>query len=417
MESSKFSVQVHHGGYFVGSGETVSYTDEKGIAWFDNLDRNNFKMDTIDLMIDQLCYKERKFVFWCPPGKAMGDLVEICFEKHCDLMSNASVECKVLLLFLHHLDDHEQQVKEELSHKGGDTDCSEDSEEENFQCDSDGDPAWYDSDYDMKEDDEDFADNVDDSEDDEMVELGKQIATQHAHVPGYDDVNEADLELPVEDDNERRHKSDSDDEEYKKKKRKSQVTYKFKPFNSAGDMDDPKFKTGMVFDSVEVVRKAVSRYAINERVQIRKIRNNKIRFEAVCEGKTSNGEVCKWKFIAVKDKRLVDFILKCYVGEHTCERVWEVKELSAPFLASQYVEMFRDNDRMSLKTFARKVGKKYNMEPSRYKLGRARKAAVAVVHGDEIKQFSLLWQYGNTRRGRNHLRNGQAILLQKLETS
>jgi hypothetical protein len=294
------------------------------------------------------------------------------------------------------LDDHEQQVKEELSHKGGDTDCSEDSEEENFQCDSDGDPAWYDSDYDMKEDDEDFADNVDDSEDDEMVELGKQIATQHAHVPGYDDVNEADLELPVEDDNERRHKSDSDDEEYKKKKRKSQVTYKFKPFNSAGDMDDPKFKTGMVFDSVEVVRKAVSRYAINERVQIRKIRNNKIRFEAVCEGKTSNGEVCKWKFIAVKDKRLVDFILKCYVGEHTCERVWEVKELSAPFLASQYVEMFRDNDRMSLKTFARKVGKKYNMEPSRYKLGRARKAAVAVVHGDEIKQFSLLWQYGNT---------------------
>ncbi|KAM0822853.1 hypothetical protein ACQ4PT_071245 [Festuca glaucescens] len=355
MESSKFSVQVHHGGYFVGSGETVSYTDEKGIAWFDNLDRNNFKMGTIDLMIDQLCYKERKFVFWCPPGKAIDELVEICFDRHCHLMSNASVECKVLLLFLHHLDDHEQQVKEELSHKGGDTDCSENSEEEeNFQCDSDGDPAWYDSDYDMKEDDEDFADNVDDSEADEIVELGKQIATQHAHVPGYDDVNEADLELPVEDDNERRHKSDSDDEEYKKKKKKSQVTYKFKPFNSAGDMDDPKFKTGMVFDSVEVVRKAVSRYAINERVQIRKIRNNRIRFEAVCEGKTSNGGVCKWKFIAVKDKRQVDFILKCYVGEHTCERVWEVKELSAPFLASQYVEMFRDNDRMSLKTFARK---------------------------------------------------------------
>jgi hypothetical protein len=90
------------------------------------------------------------------------------------------------------------------------------------------------------------------------------------------------------------------------------VTYKFKPFNSAGDMDDPKFKTGMVFDSVEVVRKAVSRYAINERVQIRKIRNNEIRFEAVCEGKTSNGEVCKWKFIAVNgyfSLTCIDFFL------------------------------------------------------------------------------------------------------------
>jgi hypothetical protein len=65
--------------------------------------------------------------------------------------------------------------------------------------------------------------------------------------------------------------------------------------------------------------------------------------------------------------------------------------------------MIRDNDRMSLKTFAREVRKKYNMERSRYKLGRARKATLAVVHGDEIKQFSLLWQYGLELVTRNPL--------------
>ena len=68
------------------------------------------------------------------------------------------------------------------------------------------------SDYDMKEGDNLFAENVDDSEDDEMVDKGKQIATQHTYVPGSDDVNEDDLELQVEDDNEKRHTSDSDDE-------------------------------------------------------------------------------------------------------------------------------------------------------------------------------------------------------------
>jgi hypothetical protein len=56
---------------------------------------------------------------------------------------------------------------------------------------------------------------------------------------------------------------------------------------------------------------------------------------------------------------------------------------------------------IALKTFARKVRKKYDMEPSRFKLERARKAALVVVHGDEIKQFSLLWRYGKELLARN----------------
>jgi hypothetical protein len=295
-------------------------------------------------MIDQLGYENRKCVFWCPPRKALHELTEVIFEKHCDMMSLASVESKVLVLFVHHLDDNEHIVKEELCHGGGPEDSEDSEQEDDYQYDSDGDPAWYDSDYDMKEDDDLSEDYVDDSEADEMVDKGKHLAIEHAHVLGSDDVNEADLELPVEDDSERRHKSDSDDEEYKKKKKKKQVVYKFKPFNSAGDMNDPQFKTGMVFDSVELLRKAVSCYAIKERVQIRKKRNNKKRLEAYCAGTTGSEEGCTWKLIAVKDNRAVDFLLKCYVAQHTCERVWEVKELSAPFLARQYVEMFRDKD-------------------------------------------------------------------------
>ena len=107
------------------------------------------------------------------------------------------------------------------------------------------------------------------------------------------------------------------------------------------------------------------------------------------------------KLIAGRDARTCGFVIKTYVSEHTCEAVEEVKELTAPFLARQFIEMFRDNENMTLKTFARKVRKKYNMDVSRYKLGRARKEALAVVHGDEIKQFSLLWQYGKEIIDRN----------------
>jgi hypothetical protein len=198
-------------------------------------------MDIVDWMMAQLGYEKRKFVFSCPPGKTIDDLTEVVFEIHCKMMVATSVESKLLLLFVHLLDELEQQVKDELSQGEN----SEDSEEEyHFQCESDEDPAWHDSDYDMNEDDALFADNVDDSKPDEMVEKGQHNATAHAHVPGLDDINEDDLELPEEDDSERRHKGDSDDEEYKKKKKKKQVVYKFKPFNSAVDMHNPLFKRG-----------------------------------------------------------------------------------------------------------------------------------------------------------------------------
>ena len=81
----------------MGSGQNVRYLDEKSIAWFDNLDRRHFDMDTIDCMIRQFGYQNQQLIFWCPPGKALDELIEIFFEKHCQMMSKASVESKVLV--------------------------------------------------------------------------------------------------------------------------------------------------------------------------------------------------------------------------------------------------------------------------------------------------------------------------------
>ena len=49
----KFSVEVHHGGFFVGKGVNLTYLDEK-ITWFDNLDRNTLCTDVIYYMLEQL---------------------------------------------------------------------------------------------------------------------------------------------------------------------------------------------------------------------------------------------------------------------------------------------------------------------------------------------------------------------------
>jgi hypothetical protein len=108
--------------------------DEKSTVWYDNLDRNNFNMDTVDCMISWLGYEKRKFIFWCPPGKAIDELTEVVFERDCKLMAEASVDSKVLVWFIHHPSEEEQQVKDEISRGEN----SEDSDQEEAQEEQEG---------------------------------------------------------------------------------------------------------------------------------------------------------------------------------------------------------------------------------------------------------------------------------------
>jgi hypothetical protein len=62
---------------------------------------------------------------------------------------------------------------------------------------------------------------------------------------------------------------------------------------------------------------------------------------------------------------------------------------------------FRDNQKLDLKSFAAKVLREFNMCPERWKLSRARKAALLEIHGDEESQFRLLMDYGQELRRSN----------------
>ena len=67
--------------------------------------------------------------------------------------------------------------------------------------------------------------------------------------------------------------------------------------------------------------------------------------------------------------------------------------MTAKFLCNYFIEEFRDDQKMSLGTFSRKITKEFNCTPNRWKLARARTAALKKIHGDEEEQFSRLWDY------------------------
>lgn len=160
-------------------------------------------------------------------------------------------------------------------------------------------------------------------------------------------------------------------------------------------MESPIFKVGMLFNDAIEVRQAIKQYSVKNRVAIKFARNTKKRIEAKC------AEECPWMLNASEDSRTKCFMIKQYVDGHKCQKEWELNYVTARYLANRYIESFRDNDKMTLKSFAKVVQKDLNVTPSRYKLGRARRLAMEAIHGDEIAQYDMLWDYGQELRTSN----------------
>jgi hypothetical protein len=169
-----------------------------------------------------------------------------------------------------------------------------------------------------------------------------------------------------------------------------------KPFNPEVDMDNPIFRLGLKFSGVEELRKAVTTYGIRHRKLLKKTKNDKRRLHAHC----SPG--CPWYLKASADSRRTGgFIVTEYEGNHTCEGSWPVKAITTKVLTDKFMHEFRDNQKLGLQSFAAKVVREFKMCPPRWKLIRARRAALDQIHGDEAEQFNHLLDYGQELRRSN----------------
>jgi hypothetical protein len=225
------------------------------------------------------------------------------------------------------------------------------------------DSEWWDSDYEAADGDDDlFAENVD-----------KEVK----------DNNEAEEVADLEDD------TTLDDADLQFSAHvQEHLKNTFSTFNAQVDMTNPEFKVGMIFSGVKEFRQALQMYSIKRRVKVNKIRNDPMRVEAICKPN------CTWQIRGSCDSRFGAFSVKSYTKKHTCKSDWEVKALTSNFLCDTFINEFRDNRKLDLKSFAAKVQREFNMCPNRFKLGRARKEALLRIHGDESSQFGLLRDYG-----------------------
>ncbi|KAM0858742.1 hypothetical protein ACQ4PT_047628 [Festuca glaucescens] len=392
-----FSLEVCHNGFFCGLAEKLRYVDDT-VSVFDNMLIDSWNSSTLDHILCVLdCMRDEKVhVYWLCLGKELFDglLSLLTDEDLIDMRREAHVH-KTLVIFLDHTNFIRLiradllRARAAIARVGNDVALSEEaastsivvaqdvgqecvqSGADDSDSDSSTDSEFFDSDYDAESGDDDlFLDNVDT----DLHCNNEMVFTAELE----DDSQLEDTDLNLEEGE------------------RLQLEYKFAAFNPVVDMDSPVFKIVVKFASIEEARQAVNAYNIRERVNTRKTKNDKTRLHARCE------EGCPWRLkIGFDLQRSGRYVVTSYEGDHRCERVYEMRTLTAKFLCTQFINEFRDNQKMDLQSFAAKVQRKYNMCPDRWKLGRARKVALLEIHGNEEAQFALLRDYGEELKRAN----------------
>nr|AAX95302.1 MuDR family transposase, putative [Oryza sativa Japonica Group]ABA92642.2 transposon protein, putative, Mutator sub-class [Oryza sativa Japonica Group] len=394
-EDEEFSIEMHHGGFFMGNGVNRAYVDGR-VSWFDHCESDSWSLLWVDDFIEELGYEksDNTKIYWLLPGKQLNDGLR---RVKCDADTNSMValvpRVRSFVLYADHQDIVDAIDLEDVAIIGSDplrtavkpskiiraksdggeltvdkraTDAKIDDKEESRTED----PDFVDSDYEIDHGDDDLFDNC----------VEGQIELAHNKVEGSDYGSFEDERLMMPD------ISEEEEEEIK---------FSFKSFRADVDMETPEFKVSMMFVDAVELRKAIDQYTIKNRVAIKKTRNTKTTIEA------KYAEGCPWMLSASMDNRVKCLVVREYIEKHTCTKQWEIKAVTAKYLAKRYIEEFRDNDKMTLMSFAKKIQKELHLTPSRHKLGRARRMAMRAIYGDEISQYNQLCDYGQELRTSN----------------
>ncbi|KAM0875264.1 hypothetical protein ACQ4PT_036948 [Festuca glaucescens] len=413
-ESDCFTLEVVHGGFFVGSGSNRAYVDGTKVC-YDDCECDSWSALWLEDMIENLGYEAagRIDVYWLLPGMQINEDGLRLINSDKDAWS---MVCKVkdghryLMIYLDHEPANKRNAWDDVVHnpvaylpavispvkKCGtvskaivevhDPQGIESSlpvtesigrrrSNRHAAVESDGE-GGTDSDK-----DEDYVPDIIDSDND--IEDGdNDLYQQFAdHEPMDEKVFEGDVSK-----DEFFEPGDSDEE-----------SDRFKNFKAfmPGDMIDPKFQIGQKFESTNQLKAAIRQHSCKHRKPIKFPKNDKTRVLAKCE------PGCPWELYASWDSRTKSFVVKRYETKHTCEGKWQVRAFSARYIGKHYVEEIRANEKITLKGLAQLVQRDWKMTPKRGKLGRARKYAFEIIYGDETAQYNQLWDFGQELRRSN----------------
>ncbi|KAJ1283408.1 hypothetical protein BS78_03G126100 [Paspalum vaginatum] len=174
--SEEFTVEMHHGGFFVGQGSNRAYVDGK-VNWFDQCELDTWSPLWLDDFAFQLHYPKTlspKY-YWLLPGKTLSDGLRIIasdIDTMDDIVANPISSLPRVI--------SPSKDGDKLPEFYRNLKRSDHTEDDNGNWSDDGsseeDSEFVDSDYELEMDDDNlFVDNVDEQVIDQRVAKGKKI--------------------------------------------------------------------------------------------------------------------------------------------------------------------------------------------------------------------------------------------------
>lgn len=140
---------------------------------------------------------------------------------------------------------------------------------------------------------------------------------------------------------------------------------------------------------MEEFRKAVRDYDIHERRAVQFNTNDQFRCQVVCENKCPFYIWCR----KLKESKTVE--IRTLVDEHLCTKPYNKKLASVKYLTEVYGERIRQNPTWKIKDMVETIREDMEIEVTRIKVIRVRKAAIEGVF-DSLKQhYSRVRDFGH----------------------
>ncbi|XP_059310177.1 uncharacterized protein LOC132061359 [Lycium ferocissimum] len=147
-------------------------------------------------------------------------------------------------------------------------------------------------------------------------------------------------------------------------------------------------KKEQIFNDVKHFREVMQEFVRQEGFPIKKFKNDKTRFVAVCK---DNG--CGWSIHAFLYGDGITFKIKQLGGSHTCIKSMKGCGASSRWIAKLFESDFRADYGMSIDKFYVSLKEKHGLDVNTQKLIRAIKIVKELVARDHAKSYAKIPQY------------------------
>ncbi|KAL0283307.1 UNVERIFIED_CONTAM: hypothetical protein Sradi_7234100 [Sesamum radiatum] len=161
-----------------------------------------------------------------------------------------------------------------------------------------------------------------------------------------------------------------------------------------------EFVVGLTFENAQQYREVLRDWCVRKGYDIEFLKNENRRITVKCKH-----EGCQWRIHASPILKGPTFQIKTIKGEHTCARTYDNSLAKSSYLAKRMENLIRDNPNIPVSQLKNTILRKCNVEVTRWKVIRAKRAALEAIRGADSHQFELLWDYFETVRKHNLAQN------------